>query len=33
MLVFPRQGHSLTEPRFQLEAARENVEWFERWLK
>jgi dipeptidyl aminopeptidase/acylaminoacyl peptidase len=33
MLVYPRQGHGLAEPRLQLEAARENIEWFERWLK
>jgi dipeptidyl aminopeptidase/acylaminoacyl peptidase len=33
MLVFPRQGHGLSEPRLQLEAARENVEWFERWVR
>jgi dipeptidyl aminopeptidase/acylaminoacyl peptidase len=33
MLVFPRQGHGLTEPRLQLEAARENVEWFEKWVR
>jgi dipeptidyl aminopeptidase/acylaminoacyl peptidase len=33
MLIYPRQGHALAEPRFQLHAARENVAWFERWLR
>ncbi len=33
MLVYPQQGHSLTDRRLQLEAARANIEWFERWLK
>lgn len=33
MLVYPRQGHGLAEPRLQLEAARENLAWFERWLR
>jgi dipeptidyl aminopeptidase/acylaminoacyl peptidase len=33
MLVYPRQGHSIGEPRLQIEAARANVAWFEQWLK
>ena len=32
MLVYPRQGHGIGEPRLQVEAARANVEWFESWL-
>jgi dipeptidyl aminopeptidase/acylaminoacyl peptidase len=32
MLVYPRQGHGIGEPRLQIEAARANLEWFERWL-
>ena len=33
MLVYPRQGHGISEPKLQMEAARANVEWFERWLR
>lgn len=33
MLIYPGQGHALAGPRFQLHAARENLEWFERWLR
>lgn len=33
MLVYPRQGHGIGEPRLQIEAARANLEWFERWLR
>ncbi|HSA56094.1 MAG TPA: S9 family peptidase [Gemmatimonadaceae bacterium] len=32
MVVYPRMGHGLTEPKFQLDAAERNLEWFERWL-
>ncbi|MGQ0636181.1 MAG: prolyl oligopeptidase family serine peptidase [Planctomycetaceae bacterium] len=32
MVVYPRQGHSLQEPKLQLDAAQRNVEWFDRWL-
>lgn len=32
MLVYPRQGHGIGEPRLQVEAARANLEWFERWI-
>lgn len=33
MVVYPRQGHTLQEPKLQLDAARRNVDWLERWLK
>jgi len=33
MLVYPRQGHGIGEPKLQVEAAKANLEWFERWLR
>jgi hypothetical protein len=33
MLVYPRQGHSVSEPRLQIEAASANIAWFEQWLR
>lgn len=32
MVVYPRQPHSLQEPKLQLDAAQRNVEWFDQWL-
>jgi dipeptidyl aminopeptidase/acylaminoacyl peptidase len=32
MLVYPRQGHGISEPRLQIEAAQANLDWFDRWL-
>lgn len=32
MVVYPRQPHGLQEPRHILDAARQNLEWFERWV-
>jgi dipeptidyl aminopeptidase/acylaminoacyl peptidase len=32
MVVYPRQPHGLQEPRHILDAARQNLEWFERWI-
>ena len=32
MVVYPRQGHGVGEPRLQLDVMRRNLEWFERWL-
>jgi dipeptidyl aminopeptidase/acylaminoacyl peptidase len=32
MVVYPRQAHSLHEPKLQLDAAQRNVEWFDQWL-
>jgi dipeptidyl aminopeptidase/acylaminoacyl peptidase len=33
MIVYPRQGHSIGDLNLQIQAARANVEWFERWLR
>ena len=33
MLVYPRQGHGISEPKLLLEAAQANLDWFERWLR
>jgi dipeptidyl aminopeptidase/acylaminoacyl peptidase len=33
MLVYPRTRHGIGEPKLQMEAARANLEWFERWLR
>lgn len=32
MLVYPGQGHGISDLKLQIEAARANLEWFERWL-
>src|SRR5438093_1379102 len=32
MVVYPRQGHGVAEPRLQLDVMRRNLEWFERWV-
>jgi dipeptidyl aminopeptidase/acylaminoacyl peptidase len=32
MVVYPRQGHGISEPKLQLDAMRRNVDWFRRWL-
>jgi dipeptidyl aminopeptidase/acylaminoacyl peptidase len=32
MVVYPRQPHSLQEPKMQLDAMQRNVEWFDHWL-
>jgi len=32
-VIYPRQGHSSREPKFQLEMMRRNLDWFTRWLK
>jgi dipeptidyl aminopeptidase/acylaminoacyl peptidase len=32
MTVYPRQPHSFTEPKMTLDAARANVEWFDRFV-
>ncbi len=33
MAVYPRQGHSVQEPRLQRDVLTRNVEWFNKWLK
>lgn len=32
LVIYPRMGHGLTEPKFQLDAAERNLAWFDRWL-
>ena len=32
MVVYPRQAHSIQEPKLQLDAATRNVEWFDQWI-
>jgi dipeptidyl aminopeptidase/acylaminoacyl peptidase len=32
MVVYPRQGHGVGEPRLQLDVMRRNLAWFERWV-
>jgi dipeptidyl aminopeptidase/acylaminoacyl peptidase len=29
---YPRTGHGLHEPRLRLESARNNLNWFDRWM-
>jgi dipeptidyl aminopeptidase/acylaminoacyl peptidase len=33
LLVYPRQGHVVTEPKFMVDMMDRNIEWFGRWLK
>jgi dipeptidyl aminopeptidase/acylaminoacyl peptidase len=32
MVVYPRQGHSLWEPRMSMAAMEKNLHWFSKWL-
>jgi len=32
MVVYPRQGHVIDEPKLQLDVMRRNLEWFRRWV-
>ena len=32
MVVYPRQGHGVGEPKLQLDVMRRNLEWFRRWV-
>jgi dipeptidyl aminopeptidase/acylaminoacyl peptidase len=32
MVVYPRQPHSLQEPKMQLDAMQRNLEWFDQWI-
>jgi len=32
MVVYPRQGHLVAEPKFQLHLNHDNLDWFSRWL-
>lgn len=31
-VIYPRQGHSFNEPKFTLDAARRNFEWFKKYI-
>lgn len=33
MVVYPRMGHTLTEPRMALDMMRRNLDWFARWVR
>ena len=33
MVVFPRQGHGITEPKFQLQVMQEHLDWFAKHLQ
>ena len=33
LVIYPRQGHGIDEPRLRMDMARRPVQWFERWLK
>ncbi|HEX5506435.1 MAG TPA: S9 family peptidase [Thermomicrobiales bacterium] len=33
MVIYPRQGHGVAEPRLMLDVRRRATAWFERWLK
>jgi len=32
MVIYPRQGHALTEPRMRMDARRRAADWFIKWL-
>ena len=32
MVIYPRQGHGVNEPRLLMDVKRRPVEWFERWI-
>lgn len=32
MVVYPRQGHVVAEPKFQVHVTRDNLDWFTKWL-
>src|SRR2546425_356305 len=32
MVVYPRQGHAVDEPKLQLDVMRRNLQWFQRWV-
>ena len=32
MIIYPRQGHAVSEPRLRLDVRRRAVAWFERWI-
>jgi len=32
MVIYPRQGHGISEPRLRIDVRRRAVAWFERWI-
>ena len=32
MIIYPRQGHGVTEPRLKMDVKRRSTAWFERWI-
>jgi dipeptidyl aminopeptidase/acylaminoacyl peptidase len=32
MVVYPRQAHTILEPKLMLDAAQRNLDWFDQWL-
>jgi len=32
MVVYPRQGHTVAEPKFQVHVIKDNLDWFTQWL-
>lgn len=32
LAIYPRQGHTVTEPKLQIDMRRRNLDWFNRWL-
>jgi dipeptidyl aminopeptidase/acylaminoacyl peptidase len=32
MVVYPRQGHSVGEPKLQLDVMKRNLDWFQRFI-
>jgi len=32
MIVYPRQGHGVREPKLRAQAMQANLDWFERWI-
>jgi dipeptidyl aminopeptidase/acylaminoacyl peptidase len=32
MVIYPRQGHGISEPRLRLDVRRRAVAWLEHWL-
>jgi len=32
MVIYPRQGHSISEPRLRIDMRKRPVAWFSRWL-
>lgn len=32
LVLYPRQGHNIREPKLELDAMRRNLDWFDRWI-